>query len=227
MTAARRRGKQIWCELDAPPFPLFHLGMTGTFRAPDDEGILYEAGAKKVDTTWPPKFTKVHFFLEDGGEFVMTNARRLGRIRMRENPEAEPPISRLGFDPLLDLPGPADFSARLRARRGVLKAVLLDQSFAAGVGNWIADEVLYQAKIDPRRRGDSLSDAEARRIRSALKRIVARACDVNADKAGFPGTWLFHRRWGRDAGAKTHDGHPVIHVEIGGRTTAFAPHVQH
>src|SRR5215471_17820454 len=48
----------------------------------------------------------------------------------------------------------------VRHRGAPLKALLLDQGFAAGVGNWIADEVLYQARLDPRRRASSLSDAE-------------------------------------------------------------------
>ena len=91
----------------------------------------------------------------------MTNARRLGRIRLRHDPLNEPPLNQLGFDPLLDLPSPLVFSALLRGRHTVVN-LLLDQRFAAGVGNWIADEVLYQTGIAPQRRASSLSDAEAK-----------------------------------------------------------------
>ncbi|NNM24834.1 MAG: hypothetical protein HKO59_02405, partial [Phycisphaerales bacterium] len=175
---------------------------------------------------WPPRFTKIRLDLDDGGEFVMTNARRLGRLRLRHDPPSEPPLSRLGFDPLLDLPGPAAFSRLLRQRSAILKSLLMDQSFAAGVGNWIADEVLYQAKIDPRRRACDLTDAEARRVRSRLKSVVARAVAVDADKRRFPRTWLFHRRWGRDKSATTTRGDAIAFVTIGGRTTAWVPGVQ-
>ena len=100
------------------------------------------------------------------------------------------------------------------------------QSFAAGVGNWIADEVLYQARIDPRRRGTELSDTEARRIGTALRRIIHKACAVDADKARFPRGWLFHRRWGKQSDATTSEGHAIAHIELGGRTTAWVPAVQ-
>ena len=95
-----------------------------------------------------------------------------------------------------------------RSRSAVIKALLLDQTFAAGVGNWIADEVLYQARIDPRRRANALSAAEARRLRVKLKRIIETAVLVDADKSRFPRDWLFHQRWGRKRGA-TIRGKPV------------------
>jgi formamidopyrimidine-DNA glycosylase len=164
--------------------------------------------------------------MEGGGELVMVNKRRLGRIRLRAEPEAEPPISGLGFDPLTEPPSPAEFAKRLGRRNGTLKGLLLDQSFAAGVGNWIADEALYQAKLDPRRRVASLEPAEVRRLRSALLRVVKRAVDVNAVKERFPRTWLFHRRWGKDLDARTVRGEPIEFLTVAGRTTAWVPAVQ-
>ncbi|MFK7961982.1 MAG: Fpg/Nei family DNA glycosylase [Phycisphaerales bacterium] len=225
IVAARRRGKQMWIELDERPWPTLHLGMTGHVRSPDDEGIKYEAGAKQVDTSWPPKFWKVIVELDDGGMFSMTNPRRLGRIRLKDDPEHEPPISKLGFDPLLGMPNAAAFRDLIRKRRGgsSAKGLLMDQSFAAGVGNWIADEVLYQAKIDPRRTIGDLDDADIIRMRTKLGSVITKACAVNADKRDFPRTWLFHRRWGKDPDARTHDGHPIEHLTIGGRTTAWVP----
>ncbi|NNF44319.1 MAG: hypothetical protein HKN62_15000, partial [Phycisphaerales bacterium] len=152
VVAAHRRGKQLYLELDQRPWPLFHLGMTGSIRVPDADPLMLASSPRAGEpAVWPPRFTKIRLDLDDGGEFVMTNARRLGRLRLRHDPPSEPPLSRLGFDPLLDLPGPASFSRLLRDRSAILKSLLMDQSFAAGVGNWIADEVLYQAKIDPRR----------------------------------------------------------------------------
>ena len=156
----------------------------------------------------------------------MTDGRRLGRILLRDDPEHEPPIARLGFDPLLAMPTPRRFSEMIRGRSGNVKSLLLDQSFAAGVGNWIADEVLYQAGIDPRRRASSLTDTEARRVRTRLASIVKRAVRVNADDSSYPRTWLFHRRWGKRGDATTSRGEPIEHLTIGGRTTAWVPAVQ-
>ena len=156
----------------------------------------------------------------------MTNKPRRGRIRLRQDPEAEPPISRLGFDPLLDLPGPREFAALVDGRTITLKGLLLDQGFAAGVGNWIADEVLFQARLDPRRRANSLEPEEIRRMRVKLGHVIRTAVRVDAEKSRFPRTWLFHRRWGKDASARTTAGHRIEHLTLSGRTTAWVPAVQ-
>jgi formamidopyrimidine-DNA glycosylase len=208
--AVHRKGKHLWMELDRPPFPLFHFGMTGSFE------IYRDVAAR-------PRFWKVEIAAEDGTRLAMPDPRRLGRIRLRRDPEAEPPLARLGFDVLRGLP-PARELARLLARRGApAKAVLLDQSVFAGVGNWIADEALYQAAIDPRRPASSLSLKEVARLRSRLHAIVRLAVDAGADEARYPRTWLFHDRWGRAEGARTARGEPIVHVTIGGRTTAVVP----
>lgn len=227
VVASRRRGKQLWWELDERPWPLFHFGMTGQFVTPLVDPLRLAAhGKQALDRSWPPRFWKIWLVLDDGTELAMTNARRLGRIRLQHDPEREPPIASLGFDPLDELPTPAAFAAALRRRKGVLKAVLLDQGFAAGIGNWMADEILYQARIDPRRRGTELTDAEARRIHTKLASIVHTACAVDADKERFPKGWLFHHRWGKQAGACTAKGEAIEHIELGGRTTAWVPAVQ-
>lgn len=217
----------MWWELDERPWPLFHFAMTGQFVTPDDGPLRLAAhGKRPLDRSWPPKFWKILVWLDDGGQLAMTNARRLGRIRLRHDPEREPPIATLGFDPLYEMPSAAAFAERLRARKTVLKALLLDQRFVAGIGNWMADEILYQAKIDPRRRGHELSNAEAQRIHARLGSIVGQACAVDADKTLFPRRWLFHHRWGKNADARTAKGEPIEFLEIGGRTTAWVPRVQ-
>src|SRR6266536_4114539 len=151
-----RHGKHLWLELDRRPWPCFHFGMAGGFHAPRARAVrLVSAGKRETGDAWPPPFAKLRLTFDDGGELVMTDARRLGRIRLRADPRAEPPVSELGFDALLGLPAPPRFADLLAGRSAPIKALLLDQSFAAGVGNWIADEVLYQARIAPRRPGRS------------------------------------------------------------------------
>ena len=223
VAAARRWGKQLWLVLDAPPHPLFHFGMSGGFKTPASTPLQLKSGPREDTSVWPPRFLKIRLHLDDGGELAMTDGRRLGRILLRADPEHEPPIAKLGFDPLLAMPSPKRFRELLRSRSGILKSLLLDQSFAAGVGNWIADEVLFQAGIDPRRRASSLTDAEARRLRARLGANVKRAVDDNADNARYPRAWLFHRRWGRQDDARTTRDERIEHVTIGGRTTAWVP----
>jgi formamidopyrimidine-DNA glycosylase len=225
--AIGRHGKHLWLELDRRPWLAMHFGMTGGFHTPLGAAVtLVSDGKSRRLPGWPPRFTKLRLVFDDDGELVMADARRLGRIRLRDDPRREPPISLLGFDALLELPPPARFAELLAARGAPIKAVLLDQTFAAGVGNWVADEVLYQARIDPRRRASVLAPPEARRLRTALRRVIATAVGVDSDGDRFPRGWLFHRRWGRRADAITAQGHRIRHDLIGGRTTAWVPAVQ-
>lgn len=225
--AVRRHGKHLWLELDRRPWPCFHFGMTGGLYTPLAAGVklMSSRGADRAPA-WPPRFTKLHLGFDDGGELVVADARRLGRIRLRDDPAREPPISRLGFDALLGLPGPRRFAELLRQRAAPIKAVLLDQSFAAGVGNWVADEVLYQAGIDPRRRVRSLTATESRRLRAKLQAVLATAVRARADSDRYPRRWLFHRRWDRRTGAAAVREPAIRYDTIGGRTTAWIPAVQ-
>jgi formamidopyrimidine-DNA glycosylase len=210
---AHRKGKQMWFEFDRRPWPTLHFGMTGRFH------VYTEAGDR-------PRHWKVEFTAADGTRLAMSDPRRFGRIRLLEDPEHQPPVSTLGYDPL-----DSDVTWRtiyplLHRRNAPLKSLLLEQSLFAGVGNWIADEVLYQSKLSPRRAGSSLSEAEVRTLWSATKRIVKSAVAVNADNERFPKHWLFHHRWGRRSKAVTARGQKIVHETIGGRTTAWVPEVQ-
>jgi formamidopyrimidine-DNA glycosylase len=225
--AVRRHGKHLWLALDRRPWPTFHFGMTGGLHTPSGPSVkLVSSRRRNRRDVWPPRFTKLRVTLDDGGEVALADARRLGRIRLRHDPPREPPISLLGFDALRQLPSPARFRGLLRGRSAPIKAVLLDQGFAAGVGNWIADEVLYQARIDPRRRAHTLSEAEVRRLRAKIGSVVTTAVRARSDSDRYPRTWLFHDRWGRSAGAVTARGEPIRYDTIGGRTTAWVPIVQ-
>jgi formamidopyrimidine-DNA glycosylase len=210
VVAVRRKGKHLWLELDRRPWLLLHFGMTGSLE-------IYRDGTPR------PRFWKIEIATRDGTRLAMSDPRRLGRIRLRRSPESEDPLARLGFDVLEGLPPARELAALLARRGGPVKAVLLDQSLFAGVGNWIADEALYQAAIDPRRPASSLAPAEVARLRSRLHAIVRHAVAVGADDRRFPRTWLFHDRWGREPGARTARGERIVHLTIGGRTTAFVP----
>jgi len=225
--AAHRHGKHLWLELDGRPWPCFHFGMSGEIEVRGERrGRLMTEGRRAHPDVWPPRFLKLHLVLDDGTEVAFRDARRLGRVRLRHDPRAEPPISLLGFDAWRGLPPLGSFKALVTARSSPMKALLLDQSFAAGVGNWIADEVLYQARIDPRRRAGTLTDDEIRRLRTALARVIAVSVRSRNDSDRYPRTWLFHDRWGRNPKAYTARGEKIRHDTIGGRTTAWVPSVQ-
>jgi len=209
VTGTGRWGKYFWIELDRRPWPVLHLGMSGWIHdgSMDDD---------------PPRYWKLQLGTGDGRRVTITNKRRLGRIRLASDPREEAPLDRLGADPVLQ-PIPVDALAVALSRRpGPIKAVLLDQSLFAGVGNWIADEVLYQSGISPHRPARELTHAEVRTLRSTLGRIIRRAIEDGADDARFPRTWLFHVRWGKRA-RRTRRGEAIRFDTVGGRTTAWVP----
>jgi len=222
---AHRRGKQLWLSLDRRPWPLFHFGMTGGFVTPDAPGLQLHTGPT-LASQWPPRFAKLVLTTASGRRLSMTNARRLGRIRLRHDPPSESPIADLGFDPLLEPPDGATLHRLLGRRRGALKGLLLDQSFAAGVGNWVADEVLHAAGLDPRRRANTVTTDEARRLADALVHVTKTAVDVDANADRYPEDWLFHRRWRPEDGATTVAGAPIEFLTVAGRTTAWVPSAQ-
>jgi formamidopyrimidine-DNA glycosylase len=213
VTALLRKGKHLWMELDQRPWPYFHFGMSGSFQVYSDPNER-------------PTYCKVEWTMADGTRLGYRNVRRIGKVRLWDDPAAVPPVSKLGFDPFLDMPSPKEFHAQLTRRKAPVKAILLDQGFAAGVGNWIADEILFQAGVHPEKRCHELKDEEVKRIRSKMNTIIRKAVAVAADAERFPKTWLFHHRWGKKAGAETANGHKVAFITVGGRTTAFVPDLQ-
>jgi formamidopyrimidine-DNA glycosylase len=223
--AVRRHGKHFWFELDRRPWLGVHFGMAGGLTTTRRGTVRLRSSRARIDPGWPPRFTRLVLEFDDGGALAIADGRRLGRIRLRRDPRREPPVVGLGFDAFRGLPTPARFRALARARAGPVKALLLDQSFAAGVGNWIADEALYQARIAPRRPVRSLTDAELDRLRLRLRAVVRAAVRLRADGDRFPRSWLFHRRWDRRPGI-TRRREPIRWDTIAGRTTAWVPAVQ-
>ncbi|MFW5652848.1 MAG: Fpg/Nei family DNA glycosylase [Planctomycetota bacterium] len=213
-----RRGKYQWLKLDAAPHLLVHFGMTGRYH-------VLDAGHSREDVE-AVRFRKMELLAESGVRLIFADPRRLGRVRLKTDPDSEPPVSKLGFDPLISIPRGKAFADAVCCRKAPIKALLLDQGFAAGVGNWIADEVLYQAKIDPHRRACDLNEDEVAALRKKLRDVIHKAVEVDADSSRFPRTWLFHHRWGKQAEATTHRGERVEYSTVGGRTTAWVPEVQ-
>ncbi|MBS1702547.1 MAG: hypothetical protein JST12_12850 [Armatimonadetes bacterium] len=225
VNAAGRRGKYFWLELDEKPWLFAHLGMAGWLREIGAPTIrLREHGqAPMEDAEGRPKFLKMLLTAEDGRKVVMTDGRRLARIWLGESPDKDPAISKLSRDMYLDLPTAEEIHAKVVKKSAPIKAILLDQAVFAGVGNWIADEVLYVAGIRPSRLGNSLSPEETAKLREAIRFVLDHAVNVGADKEQFPDTWLFHYRWGGTKGDDLIEGQPIVREQIGGRTTAWVP----
>ncbi|KAH7547425.1 hypothetical protein FEM48_Zijuj01G0308700 [Ziziphus jujuba var. spinosa] len=169
IVAAYRKGKNLWLQLDSPPFPSFQFGMAGAIYIKGVAVTTYKRSAVKDTDEWPSKYSKVFIqnsaafvsniatscsvlteylgsshVLDDGLEFSFTDKRRFAKVRLLEDPTSAPPISELGPDALLELKSVDEFVESLSKKKTAIKALLLDQSYISGIGNWVADEVLYQ-----------------------------------------------------------------------------------
>jgi formamidopyrimidine-DNA glycosylase len=198
LTAARRRGKFLWAETDGGPDLGLHLGMAGRIVVDEPAG----------DNNWD------RFVLDfaDGGRLALRDKRRLGRAVI------EPDFTHIGPD-AFEISRDA---FRERVGRGTIpiKARLLDQKSLAGVGNLLADETLWQAKLSPRRPAGELTDEELDHLRRALRKATR-----NAIKNGgvHTGDFIPHRKRGA---ACPRCGTTLERATIGGRTTFWCPREQ-
>lgn len=226
-----RRGKFWFLDFGEAPVVFGHLGMSGWVRvvpAAGDEAsarpVLREHGSAPVlDEAGLPRFLKMMWEAEDGTRVAMTDGRRLSRLWLGDSPDADPRLARLGPDAHDALPDAARWMEILRRRAAPIKAVLLDQATIAGIGNWIADEALYQAGIAPMRSAKSLSPEEAERLRAVISAILRAAIDAECEYERFPEHWLFAHRWGGGRGPETIGGEPIRRETVAGRTTAWVP----
>ncbi|XP_058115628.1 formamidopyrimidine-DNA glycosylase isoform X2 [Magnolia sinica] len=224
IVAACRKGKNMWLVLDSPPFPSFQFGMAGAIYIKGVAVTKYRRSMVNDTDEWPSKYSKVFIELDDGLEFSFTDKRRFAKVRLLEDPESVPPISELGPDALTEPMQVDEFVESMSKKKIAIKALLLDQSYLAGIGNWIADEVLYQARIHPLQIASSLSKEQTETLHRCIKEVVQLAVEVDADCTHFPVEWLFHFRWGKKAGKV--NGKKIDFITVGGRTSAFVPELQ-
>ncbi len=170
LAAVDRRGKHLLVTLTGPdgrPVGLWsHLGMTGKW--------VVRAGPDPA-----PPHARVRLDLDDGRALHYLDPRLFGRQRIVPGAafDALSELSALGPDPVHDGIDPVRLGERLRATRRPVKVALLDQAVLAGVGNIHASESLFAARIDPRRRGGSLDEAEVRRLARAIAASLRRGIE--------------------------------------------------
>jgi formamidopyrimidine-DNA glycosylase len=207
IVAARRRGKQLFLDTDRDgPVVGLHLGMSGRVVIDGDaagDPLLY---ASNRDV---PEWHRFAIRFIDGGRLSLRDPRRLGAV------ELDPDEERLGTDAMALTVG--DLRTVVARSRAPIKAVLMDQSRVAGLGNLLVDEALWRAGLDPARPADTLDAPEQARlhrvIRSTLRTLGRRGGSHTGDlmAARHPG------------GACPRDGVALVRRTVGGRTTYSCP----
>lgn len=208
VTGTRRIGKLLLLDTDGPTLGL-RFGMTGRLvvdgQAPIEQ-LLYSS------TRADPGWTRFSLGFERLGELHLVDPRRLGGV------ELDPDESQLGLDAL------EVTAARLRdllvRSRAPIKAWLLDQQHVAGIGNLLADEMLWRAGIDPARPASSLDRAEARRLH---RHLVATLTELTRRGGSHTGDLQVARVTGATC---PRDGTPLQRRRMGGRTTVSCPRHQ-
>jgi formamidopyrimidine-DNA glycosylase len=209
-----RRGKFLVCRL-TQGYLLVHLRMSGDLQ-------VFPSGQA------PRKHDHIVWHLSGGVDLRFHDPRRFGRIWLTDVPGDV--LGALGPEPLSAEFTAARLGAMLRARRRLLKPLLLDQSFLAGLGNIYTDEALHRARLHPLRRSDTLRPEEAARlwhgIRAALRVGIAQdgaSIDWVYRGGGFQNHFRVYGREGepcRKCGAK------IRHTVVGQRSTYFCPKCQ-
>ncbi|MBB5833330.1 DNA-formamidopyrimidine glycosylase family protein [Kribbella italica] len=211
LVSAQRQGKSMWCESHGAKSAVtlgIHLGMSGKIVVADPDGTETDGGDYWEGRRQPGDYNWARFTLtfEDGGRLMLVDPRRLGRVRL------DPPVDQLGPDAQTMTPG--EFRTALSSGGSTaVKARLLDQHRIAGIGNLLADEVLWRARLHPATTVRDLSPAQTTKLLRSIRTAIA---------AAFRGggvhtlTVVPHRRPG---GTCPRDHAPMTTGTVGGRTS--------
>lgn len=202
----RRHGKHLFARLDPGPWLALHFGMTGELK-------YYKE--KKT-----PEYSYFRVDFENGYHLALIMPRKIGHVRLLDDPHAFIAEKELGPDALgLDF---ETFEARLDGRRGMIKSALMDQTVIAGLGNLYTDEVLFQAGIHPKTKVQALDEDALRSIFDAMHEVLAMAIDCKADPEQMPADrfMLPHRRGDRK---DPYTGTELEKITVSGRTGYYSP----
>ena len=215
LESSQTHGKQMAFCFSGGSWLGIHLGMTGALRVESSH--------------WKPE-AHDHLVLRQGERaLVYRDPRLFGRVRFHHDEQGEPPLWWRDLPPSIlsrQFSAPYLIGKLRQRRRAVIKAVLLDQSLFPGVGNWMADEVLWRSSVHPSERVGDLTEEDLRTIWRQTRFVARGAMRVIAPSWGeLPTGWLFHERW-EDGGRCPRTGVPLVRETIGGRTTCWSPALQ-
>lgn len=213
LLASEARAKQMLFRFSGGCWIGVHLGMTGQLR-------IEPAGFR------PDRHDHLVLF-QRRQALVLSDPRLFGRVRFHEGKEPPPWWSELPLavtSPEFGLELVRAFFRR-RARLAV-KAALLQQARFPGIGNWMADEVLWRAKLDPRKLCGELPPRQVEAVwREAREVCAISLATVGIDFSDPPEGWFFHVRW-KKSGRCPRCARPLETATVGGRTTRWCARCQ-
>ena len=207
--STKRIGKYLFLELSNRSWVLFHFGMTGRVAFYADEALR-------------PKYSRLVIGFKGGLKLAFINMRLFGKVLLIDDLAKYIRDHQLGVD-ALEI-SKVDFIDYLKGRKSPVKSVLLHQKAFAGVGNWIADEVLFQARIHPNVQSAELSIPDLELIHEKMIEVLQVAVEKQADYHQFPKHFMVQHRWGD--GFCPISGDKLKVMKIGGRGTYYSERLQ-
>jgi formamidopyrimidine-DNA glycosylase len=219
IVGVQRKGKYLLVRLDDPDLLVVHLGMSGQ--------LLF---ARHLKDPLPPH-THVVMTFATSGQLRFVDPRTFGELFVTaadQLPEEVPELAHLGFDPLDEVMTWTRFGELLHARHTMLKTLLMDQKFLAGIGNIYSDEILFEAGLRYDRSSDSLSAQEVRRLYRSMVETLQDAIrhrgssladEQYRDLFGEVGDFQSqHKVYDREGLACRRCRSPILRVKVGGRS---------
>ena len=219
VVAIDRQGKYLLLRLDDGWTWVIHLRMTGSIVHAPAEAPL-------------GRFERARIDLDDGATLRFNDLRKFGTWHLVEDAAEAMPHS--GPDALSEVFTPQWLLSRLRGRQTTVKAVLLDQSVCAGVGNIYADEACWIASIDPRTEASRIGPTRAKRLHAAVLETLEaslsnRGSSFSDYRDGLGAEGLHHVRvhaFRREGQACERCGGTILKARVAGRGTHFCPRCQ-
>jgi formamidopyrimidine-DNA glycosylase len=208
------RGKRMLFEFSGDNWIGLHLGMTGKIHL--------------APANFHPNKHDHLVLCQRERALVFTDARQFGRVRFHHG--KTPPAWWTSHVPeIISRKFDRKFVDQFLNGHGKapIKAVVLMQNGFSGIGNWMADEILWRAKIHPATRTVELTSSKRAALFRETKFVVRKSLrTVGKDFSDPPRNWLIHQKWKRVGVCPRHRT-PLKHATIGGRTTAWCPRCQH
>ncbi|HVN80790.1 MAG TPA: bifunctional DNA-formamidopyrimidine glycosylase/DNA-(apurinic or apyrimidinic site) lyase [Terriglobia bacterium] len=237
-----RRGKFL--VLDVGDYHLLiHLGMTGQLtywaQSQEDDNLFFRhprTGLQKARQHRVDKHTHISLYFTNGEALHYRDIRQFGRWRLYRPEELAmaPEFVKLGPEPFTADYTWKRFLEAFKGRKLRIKSLLLDQRFVAGVGNIYADEALFDSRIHPERKAESLSNDEKRRLFRAIPRVLKRGLKyggtsfqdyINAEGLAGTNQERLHV-YGREGEKCLRCKLSIQRIVVSQRSSHFCPHCQ-
>jgi len=235
-----RKGKLLILELNNNNYLLIHhLRMTGQLvyvKSSDIHSIKYSAFNQLIKSPFIiNSHTRVILLFENKSKLYFNDIRRFGYLQIASEKEKDKTMEKMGVDALSESFNLEVLKKSFKNKNRTLKSLLLDQKIIAGIGNIYADEICFDAKLDPKRKANELDDNELKRLYNSIKSVLKLAINHRGttfsdytDTSGKKGNFAkLLKVYGREKENCKNCGRKSIQkIKLAGRTTRFCENCQ-